>query len=55
MTLTQSECAFNGAVDPLSINLTTSYNKLSVAYYSSISFYDNTLVIREFNYTNISP
>ena len=54
MTLTQSECAFDGAVDPLSINLTTSYNKLSVAYYSSISFYDNTLVIQDFNYTNIN-
>ena len=54
MTFIQDECALDGAVDPSSINLTASFNKLSVVYYSSISFYDNTKVISDLNYTDVT-
>ena len=54
MTFIQDECALDGSVDPSSINLTVSYNKLSVAYYSSISFYDNSKVISDLNYIDAS-
>ena len=54
VTLSNDECAFDGAVDISSINLTITNNKLSVSYYSSISFYNNTKAITDLTVTDIS-
>ena len=54
VTLSNGECAFDGAVDISSINLTITNNKLSVSYYSSISFYDNAKTITDLTVTDVS-